>query len=170
MAKRHPSLIPLSQDHHHGLALERNSQDAEEVGVDLNLYHSYAQKAKDFLSELVQGKEVKLVYDPMNEGTGHKDKYKRLHAYVYDMRGFSEKDKGACCWNVLEDGERYDHLNEKLIQLGYAVVYRKSDFQHLEQFLKREAEAKRHQAGIWQAPAQTSSTLSDPELPAGRTA
>ena len=108
---------------------ERNKRNAKTLGIDSVRYASYALKAKNFLSQLTQGKEVRTEIDPINAITGHHDKYQRFLAYVYvdDMM-----------------------INAALINEGYCVTYRYFDFRHKEQFIQYEQNAKDNQKGMWQ--------------------
>jgi len=107
---------------------ERNRKNAEKFGIEFEQYESYAQKAKDFLSELVEAKEVRTEFDPINAITGYHNKYARFLAYLY-----------------VED----TFVNAEIIRQGYGLTYRKFQFRHREKFLEIEEAAKENGRGLW---------------------
>jgi len=133
---------------------ERNKRNAERLGIDPELYASYAQKAKDYLRR-IEGVAVKLEYDEVNEPIGHRDKYDRMLAYVYayafaKVREGFEPDGVYEKWSDNESKGNVMHLmNARLIALGYGLVYRRFDFKHKDKFLELEAEAKEQRRGMW---------------------
>lgn len=83
------------------------------------------QAALRFNIAQVKGKTVHLRFDGPQ-----KDRHGRTLAYVY-----------------LPDGRM---LNRLLLEQGYAVVYRRFDFQHQDDFLRAEAAAREARLGIWE--------------------
>ncbi|MCU0372794.1 MAG: thermonuclease family protein [Ignavibacteria bacterium] len=82
--------------------------------------------ASDYAKAIVEGKNVRLERDPINED---KDRYGRLLRYVY-----------------LEDGTC---VNAKIISEGYAQVYDKFPISKLEEFRKLQREARENRRGLW---------------------
>lgn len=83
----------------------------------------YGEEAKQFLKQLIEGKDVRLEdgYEPF-------DKYGRGLAYVYLGNLF---------------------VNAELVRLGYAEVFRIFDFEYKNQFLELERQARSQGLGIW---------------------
>ena len=133
---------------------ERNSRNAERLGIDPAHYASFAQKAKDYLRR-IEGAAVKLEHDESNESTGHRDKYDRVLAYVYAY-AFAKVRKGFVPDGVSEKwsddqskGNLLHLMNAKLVGSGYGTVYRRFDFKHKDKFLELEQEAKESKKGMW---------------------
>jgi len=82
------------------------------------------QAALRFNIAQAKGKTVRLRFDGPR-----KDRHDRTLAYVY-----------------LPDGRL---LNRLLLEQGYAVVYRRFDFQHKDDFLRAEAAAREARIGLW---------------------
>ena len=82
------------------------------------------QAALRFNIAQAKGKTVRLRFDAPG-----KDRHDRTLAYVY-----------------LPDGRL---LNRLLLEQGYAVVYRRFDFQHRDDFLRAEAAAQEARLGLW---------------------
>ncbi len=93
-------------------------------GVARARLRAVAKEALRFNIATVKGQNVVL-----QPGAEQRDRHGRLLAYV-----------------VLSDGRM---LNRLLIEKGYAVVYRRFDFSHKDDFLHAEAEARRNQVGLW---------------------
>ncbi len=93
-------------------------------GVSRARLRAVAGEALQFNISRVKGQKVAL-----HPGAQQKDRYGRLLAYV-----------------VLPDGQM---LNRLLLEKGYAVVYRRFDFSHKDDFLRAEAEARRNKVGLW---------------------
>lgn len=58
-------------------------RDAERTGRDIKTIQALGKKASAFTRSLVDKKEVRLEYDQANAYIGHRDKCKRILAYVY---------------------------------------------------------------------------------------
>jgi len=136
----------------------RNRRNAERFGIELEHYESYAQKAKDFVQELVEREKITLVFDPINEKINHRDKYGRLLAYVkiplvpeLPERSIPDLDLAI---NVIPREETHDEmyidLNGSIVRSGHGLVYRRFDFKYKDEFLELEQEAKENRRGLWQ--------------------
>ncbi|OEU60339.1 MAG: hypothetical protein BA870_01660 [Desulfuromonadales bacterium C00003094] len=94
-------------------------------GVEPCTLRQINQTGKNYLIESVKGKTVLLKTEEKK-----RDRYNRLLAYVY-----------------LQDGRL---LNRMLLERGYAVVYRRFDFEQKTDFLKTEELSRNNKSGIWQ--------------------
>jgi micrococcal nuclease len=94
-------------------------------GIEPSTLRQINQSGKAYLIESVKGKTVVLKTEERK-----RDRYNRLLAYVY-----------------LKDGRL---LNRLLLEKGYAVVYRRFDFELKSNFLTAEARARDKKRGIWQ--------------------
>jgi len=84
----------------------------------------YGQEAKQYLTSMLSGKHVKLVFD-----VGKRDRYGRLLAYVYLGKKF---------------------VNLDLVEQGYAVSYTLApNVQYADLFVKLERQARREKRGLW---------------------
>ena len=83
------------------------------------------QEGKAYLIEFVKGESVVLKAEKKK-----RDRYDRLLAYVY-----------------LPDGRL---LNRLLLERGYAVVYRRFDFEKKSDFLTTEKLSRNNRQGLWQ--------------------
>ncbi len=89
----------------------------------------FGRQASDYLSKLIAGRKVRLVYD-----VGHFDKYGRTLAYVY-----------------LENGT---FVNAKLVKEGYAnVMTIPPNVKYADTFLKLERKARNQKRGMWGEPS-----------------
>ncbi len=85
----------------------------------------YAQESKDFLTDLIYGKEVILKYD-----VNRQDRYGRTLAYVY-----------------LPDGT---FINAILVELGYAVVMTvPPNVKYADYFVELQQKARKRKRGLW---------------------
>lgn len=94
-------------------------------GIEAATLRRINQEGKAYLIESVKGKTVVLKTEKRK-----RDRYNRLLAYVY-----------------LQDGQL---LNRLLLEKGYAVVYRRFDFEMKDDFLKTEDLARNNKQGLWQ--------------------
>jgi len=84
----------------------------------------YGQEAKQYLTAMLNGKSVKLVFD-----VGKRDRYGRLLAYVYVGKKF---------------------VNRDLVEQGYAVSYTLApNVQYADLFVKLERQARQEKRGLW---------------------
>ena len=84
----------------------------------------WGYKAKEYLEDMLKGREVVVVFDRMSP---RRDKYNRYLAYIF------------------VDGR---DVGEDLIINGYARVY-PSKFELLDRYLECEEYAKKHKIGLW---------------------
>ncbi len=94
-------------------------------GIDPATLRHINRAGKTYLIETVKGKTVVL-----KTGEKERDRYNRLLAYIY-----------------LPDGRL---LNQHLLEKGYAVVYRRFDFDLKSDFLEAENQARCNKVGLWQ--------------------
>ncbi len=89
----------------------------------------FGREATAFTRKMVQGKRVRLEFDQANAHIGHKDRYKRILAYVF-----------------LEDGT---FLNAEIVKRGYGHAYTRFPFKYLDEFRRYEREAREQRRGLW---------------------
>lgn len=99
-------------------------QSFTRLGAKQRQLRPIGQAALRFNIALLKGKTVRLGFDGPRQ-----DRHDRTLAYVY-----------------LPDGRL---LNRLLLEQGYAIVYRRFDFQHKDDFLRAEAAAQAAQIGLW---------------------
>lgn len=92
----------------------------------------FGKEASAFTRRMAEGKSVRLVFDQANSATNHKDKYRRLLAYVY-----------------LPDDTL---LNAEIIKQGYGFAYTRYPFALAEEFRAFEREARAGRKGLWVDP------------------
>ncbi len=82
---------------------------------------------------MVEGKRVRLDFDPANAPRAHKDSTQqgRTLAYVF-----------------LEDGTL---LNAEIIKQGYGFAYTRFPFARMEEFRRLEHEAREQGRGLWES-------------------
>jgi micrococcal nuclease len=95
------------------------------------LAEDFGDEAPAFIRGLVEGKRVRLDFDPANFRRGHKDgtRQRATLAYVY-----------------LDDGRL---LNREIIKEGYGVALTRYPFSRIEEFRRVEVEAKEQRRGLW---------------------
>jgi micrococcal nuclease len=91
----------------------------------------FGKEAAAFTRRLVEGKRVRLEFDPANAPRAHKDstQQRRTLAYVF-----------------LKDGTL---LNAEIIKQGYGVAYTRFPFARLDEFRRFEREAREQRRGLW---------------------
>jgi micrococcal nuclease len=99
----------------------------------------FARESAAFLRQLVEGKHVRLAYEPAG---ARKDKYGRLLAYLY-----------------LEPGGLF--VNRELVAKGYAFAYVQYPFQHMADFREAERTAREKGLGLWGADPAPSKPSAD---------
>jgi len=93
----------------------------------------YGKEASEFLSNLLPvGTKVTLQFDRANIKSRHKDRYKRLLAYIF-----------------LEDGT---FVNAEILKQGYGFAYTKYPFEYMDEFREYEREARASGVGLWANP------------------
>jgi micrococcal nuclease len=83
----------------------------------------------------IEGKRVRLEYNPANEVRGHKD---------------NTSQKGTLAYVFLEDGTL---LNAEIIKQGYGYALTRYPFSRLNEFRRLQREAREQQRGLWRNPA-----------------
>jgi micrococcal nuclease len=93
----------------------------------------FGKEAAAFTRRIVEGRRVRLEFDPANAARAHKDstQQRRTLAYVF-----------------LEDGAL---LNSEIIKQGYDFAYTRFPFARMEEFRRLEREAKEHRRRLWKA-------------------
>jgi micrococcal nuclease len=91
----------------------------------------FGREAAAFTRRMVEGKRVRLEYDPANAARGHKDNtsQRRTLAYVF-----------------LEDGTL---LNAEIIKQGYGYALTRYPFSRMQEFRRLEREAREQRRGLW---------------------
>jgi len=91
----------------------------------------FGKEASEFTRRMVEGKRVRLEFDPANAAQGHKDNTpeRRTLAYVF-----------------LGDGTL---LNAEIIKQGYGFAYTRYPFSRMEEFRRLEREAREQRRGLW---------------------
>lgn len=110
--------------------------DAQRTGRDRATIQALGKRASVFTAKLLpKGTRVRLEYDQANAATGHRDRYKRLLAFVWTV-----PDKGK---PVL--------VNAEIIRQGFGSAYTKYpyDAARMKQFLELQGQARKDKAGLW---------------------
>jgi micrococcal nuclease len=91
----------------------------------------FGKEAAAFTRRMVEGKRVRLEFDPANAARAHKDntQQRRTLAYVF-----------------LEDGTL---LNAEIIKQGYGFAYTRFPFARVDEFRRLEREAREQACGLW---------------------
>jgi micrococcal nuclease len=91
----------------------------------------FGKEVAAFTRRMIEGKRVRLQFDPANAPRAHKDstQQRRTLAYVF-----------------LEDGTL---LNAEIIREGYGFAYTRSPFARMEEFRQLEREAREQRRGLW---------------------
>jgi len=100
--------------------------DADRTGRDKKTIQKLGELSSEYTKKLIGGKKVVLVPESNYED---KDKYGRLLRYVY-----------------LEDGT---FVNKKIIEDGYANVYRRFPLSKTGEFEQAEKDARENNRGLW---------------------
>ena len=103
--------------------------DAPETKHPNKPVEQFGKEASAFTRKMVEGKRVRLEYDPSNAARGHKDQYGRTLAFIF-----------------LEDGTL---LNAEIIRQGYGHAYTQFPFSRMEEFRRLESEAREARRGLW---------------------
>lgn len=115
-----------------------NGDSVRLIGIDtpeLSGSDCYSTEAKEYLEELILGKEVRLESDEKND---NKDKYDRLLRYIYLM------------------GDEVS-VNQKMLEDGYAYYYDSYEFEKIPEFENAEKDARNAEKGVWKACEQPKS-------------
>jgi micrococcal nuclease len=113
-----------------------NGERVRLIGVDTpettnKPVEHFGKEAAAFTRRVVEGKRVRLEFDPANAPRAHKDsmQQRRTLAYVF-----------------LEDGTL---LNAEIIKHGYGFAYTRFPFAQVEEFRRFEREAREQRRGLW---------------------
>jgi len=109
---------------------EKNLLKAEKEQVDTEILEAFGEKAKAFLTQELQGKEIRVELDPENVATAHQNLSGQTLAYVFR----AEDDFFA---------------NAEIISQGYGFAAKKSASKYKDQFQQYEQEAKDAGRGLW---------------------
>lgn len=115
---------------HRSAKLDR---DAERTGRDTDVIRALGEAASLYAKALVEGKAVRLEFDPANAASSHKDRYGRTLAYV---------------WLAGHDGREF-MVNLRLIEAGYASAYTSFPFRYMDAFLRAQRQAREAGRGLW---------------------
>ena len=103
--------------------------DAPEIKHGTKEGTERGRAAAAFARKLVEGKQVRLEFDPASPPGSHQDSLKRTLAYVF-----------------LADGT---FLNAELVKQGYAFTIPGLVSKYSEQFRRLEREARENKRGLW---------------------
>jgi micrococcal nuclease len=118
--------------------LMENSERVRLIGVDTpetkhpnKPVEQFGKEAAAFTRRMVEGKRVRLEYDPANATRAHKDstQQRRTLGYVF-----------------MEDGTL---LNAEISKQGYGFAYTRFPFALIEEFRLLEREAREQRRGLW---------------------
>ena len=101
--------------------------DAPEIKHATKAGAEMGKESAAFVRKLVEGKRVRLEFDPAN--ANHKDNRKRTLAYVF-----------------LEDGT---FLNAEIIKHGYGFTFPGFVHKYQSEFRRLEREARENKRGLW---------------------
>lgn len=90
----------------------------------------FGKEASNFTRATLEGKDVILVFDRHNTQAKHRDKFKRLLAYVYRS----------------SDGL---DINAEIVRKGYGRAFPRYPAERSEEFLCLEREAQSAKRGLW---------------------
>jgi micrococcal nuclease len=105
---------------------DKMNRDADRTGQDQKTISALGKSSAQYLKDLIEGKRILLTKENDYED---KDKYGRLLRYAY-----------------LQDGT---FINGKMVEDGYAQVYRKFDLSKKSELLDLEREARENERGLW---------------------
>ncbi len=103
--------------------------DAPETGTAGPGVQFFGTEATFFVLRTLQGRRVRLEFEPPERPGGGRDRYGRLLAYVITPEG--------------------GNVNRELVRRGYARVFTKHPFTYQQEFLQAQQAAKREGIGIW---------------------
>jgi len=139
--------IPSLKDH------ARNKEVAERLGVHLEHYEAFAERAKDFLEAQIMGdpfRRIWLTLDKEHTGTQYGDAAEGALGSVYyptppPFRYVKKPDVYA-----LTHKDTRVFLNATLLKSGYGSVPPDLSFKRQDAFTRLAQEAKEKKRGIWQ--------------------
>ncbi len=119
-----------------------NGEKVRLIGVDTPETHDprkpveyFGKEATNFTRSLVEGQQVLIEKDPANAHIGHKDKYGRTLAYVWNQEG--------------------KFVNAEIVEQGYGHAMTQYPFKYLNEFRGLEQHARQQEAGLWMSHADT---------------
>ncbi|MBN2144852.1 MAG: thermonuclease family protein [Candidatus Aureabacteria bacterium] len=135
---------------HESQKLDRDSARSKK---DKKTIQALGKKAYLFTQSLVEGKPVRLEYDPTNIRNHHLDKYGRTLAYVYFYCA-EEPPEYKQIWahfpgKIPAWKPDWMLLNALIIQCGYGNVYTRFPYHLMEEFRQHEKDAREAQVGLW---------------------
>jgi endonuclease YncB( thermonuclease family) len=118
-----------------------NGEKVRLIGVDTPETHDprkpveyFGKEATDFTRSLVEGQRIFIETDPANSHLGHKDKYGRTLAYVWNQQG--------------------KFVNAEIVEQGYGHAMTQYPFKYLNEFRGLEQHARQQGAGLWMTNAE----------------
>ena len=110
-------------------------RDAARTKQDKAAIVALGKRASDFTRRLCQGKHCRIEYDPANAARAHRDRYKRLLAYVW----------------AIDDGGAEVFVNAEIIRQGYGKALTAFDYDEARkaEFLALQREAREAGRGLW---------------------
>lgn len=122
-----------------------NGEKVRLIGVDTPETHDprkpveyFGKEATGFTRSLVEGQRVFIETDPANSHLGHKDKYGRTLAYIWNQQG--------------------KFVNAEIVEQGYGHAMTQYPFKYLNEFRGLEQHARQQRAGLWMSNADTRQT------------
>ena len=107
---------------------DRNRPNEYDHITDLRCLTIWGLKAEQFTKEVIEHKQVYLVFDPISPRRGY---YGRFLAYIYLTNGTD--------------------FTAELVKEGYARVYVEGTFEKKEEYLEYQKEAMKKGLGLWGA-------------------
>jgi len=110
-------------------------RDAARTKQDKATIVALGKRASDFTRRLCHGKRCRIEYDPANAARAHRDRYKRLLAYVW----------------AIGDGGAEVFVNAEIIRQGYGKALTAFDYDEARkaEFLALQREARDGERGLW---------------------
>lgn len=125
-------------------------RDAKRSGQDIKTIKSLGKQSSQFVKDRVLGKKVFYTTDASNIRTQHRDKYNRFLAYVYfEMNEAPEEYLQYLKSKNQKFKEGRVMLNALLLQCGYANVYTRFPYEHMEYFRDCERAARENEIGLF---------------------
>jgi len=110
-------------------------RDAARTKQDKAAIVALGKRASEFTRRLCQGKRCRIEYDPANAARAHRDRYKRLLAFVW----------------VIDDEGAEVFVNAEIIRQGYGKAMTAFDYDEARkaEFLALQREARAEGRGLW---------------------
>ena len=109
--------------------------DAKRSRQDRQTIMALGRRASEFTRQLCDGRRCRLEYDQANAARGHRDRYKRLLAFLW----------------VTDDAGGEVLVNAEIIRQGYGQAMTRYAFDDVrkEEFRQLQREARDHKRGLW---------------------